>query len=217
MQQQQYDIRGCGESGAGRSGNHHSVLPLQREHIFRRIGAERQLLYPVAAYGDGAMRARAGLRQLRRRMVAGERGGTIVELAVVLPVALFVFTGMLQFGLVINKRLELMNATSLAAQYLSVNRGTAAAADPCNLTVTAFKQVSPFLISSNVSFSFAFQPVGATSATNYSGTTCTGGASVFTQGGTAQVSTTYPCSLAVYGVNLGPSCSLHAQVTEVIQ
>lgn len=163
------------------------------------------------------MRLRKATRRYTMRMAGGERGSAMVELALVLPIAMVVFTGMLQFGVYINNSLELQNATSLAAQYLSVNRGTTAAADPCNLTASAFGNVSPYLNSSKVSFSFTFQPQSATSGTIYTGTTCTGAASLLTQGGTAQVSTTYPCSLAIYGINLAPTCNLHAQVTEVIQ
>lgn len=163
------------------------------------------------------MSARAGMRRFGRRISAGERGSALVELAVMVPVAMVMLTGLLQFGLYINNSLELQNATSLAAQYLSVNRGTTAAADPCSLTAAAFKNVSPYLNSNNVTFSFAFQPQGAASATNYTGTTCTGAASLITQGGTATVQAKYPCSLAIYGQNLAPSCSLQAQVTEVIQ
>jgi Flp pilus assembly protein TadG len=157
------------------------------------------------------------MRRFGRRISSGERGAALVEMAVMVPIAMVMLTGLLQFGLYINNSLELQNATSLAAQYLSVNRGTTAAADPCNLTVTAFKQVSPFLNSSNVTFAFAFQPQGATSATNFTGTSCTGAASLLTQAGTVTVQAKYPCSLAIYGQNIAPSCSLQAQVTEVIQ
>jgi Flp pilus assembly protein TadG len=163
------------------------------------------------------MRESAWMRRFGRRISAGERGSALVEMAVMVPVAMVMLTGLLQFGLYINNSLELQNATSLAAQYLSVNRGTTAAADPCSLTVTAFKSVSPYLNSSNVTFSFSFQPQSATSATAYTGTSCTGAASLFTQGATATVNTKYPCSLAIYGQNIAPSCSLQAQVTEVIQ
>jgi hypothetical protein len=31
------------------------------------------------------------------------------------------------------------------------------------------------------------------------------------------VTVTYPCSLAVYGANYAPHCSLQAQMTELIQ
>ena len=164
------------------------------------------------------MRVRAGMRRFERRVAAGESGVALVELALMIPMALVVFTGLLQVGVYENNSLELQNATGLAAEYLSVSRQPAGNSwDPCALTVSAFQQVAPFLNTSNVTFTFAFQPKGAASATTYTGTTCTAGASVATQQGTAQVTATYPCSLAIYGRNLAPGCTLPAQVTEVIQ
>jgi Flp pilus assembly protein TadG len=151
-------------------------------------------------------------------MAAGESGVALVELALMIPMALVVFTGLLQVGVYVNNTLELQNATSLAGEYLSVSRQPAGTAwDPCAVTLSAFKQVAPFLNASNVTFTFAFQPKGAASATTYTGTSCTAGASLVSQQGTAQVSTSYPCSLAIYGKHLIPGCTLSAQVTEVIQ
>ena len=142
----------------------------------------------------------------------------LVELALMIPMALVVFTGLLQVGLYENNTLELQNATSLAAEYLSVSRQPAGTSwDPCALTVSAFRQVAPFLNTGNVTFTFAFQPKGAASATTYTGTSCPTDNTVVTQQGTAQLQATYPCSLAVYGMNLAPGCTLYAQVTEVIQ
>ena len=137
------------------------------------------------------MRRRSGMRRLGRQVKAGESGAALVELALMIPMALVVFTGMLQFGLYENNSLELQNATSLAAEYLSVSRQPAGNSwDPCALTVSAFRQVAPFLNTSNVTFTFAFQPKGAASATTYTGTTCPTDNTVVTQQGTAQVSTT---------------------------
>jgi len=139
-------------------------------------------------------------------------------MAVALPVALLVFTALLQFGVYMNNSLELENAASLAGEYLSVNRGTAAAADPCNLTVAAFESVAPQLVpASALNFSFVFTTASGSSAAYTNKTTCTAGASYLTQGATAQITVTYPCSLALFGVNLAPGCKIAGQVTEVIQ
>ena len=50
-----------------------------------------------------------------------------------------------------------------------------------------------------------------------SSSTTTGAAGNLTQGQAAVVTATYPCSLAVFGANYASSCSLSAQVTEIIQ
>lgn len=164
------------------------------------------------------MSLRAGMRRSGRRVPAGESGVALVELALMLPMALVVFTGLLQVGLYENNSLELQNATSLAAENLSVSRQPAGTSwDPCALTVSAFKQVAPFLNTSNVTFTFVFQNKTATSTTSFTGTSCPADDTVVTQQGTAQVTATYPCSLAIYGKNLAPGCTLQAQVTEVIQ
>ena len=44
-----------------------------------------------------------------------------------------------------------------------------------------------------------------------------GAAANLVQGANAIVTVTYPCSLAVYGANYAPHCSLQAQMTELIQ
>jgi hypothetical protein len=110
-----------------------------------------------------------------------------------------------------NKSLELTNATSLAGQYLAVNRGTTAAADPCALVATSYQSVAPYLQTSSLSFSFVLN------GTTYSGTSCTGGAAGMTQGASATIKVTYPCTLGIYGVDLAPGCILRSQVTEIIQ
>jgi Flp pilus assembly protein TadG len=161
------------------------------------------------------MSLRSRITTIAAQIRADERGGSLVEMAVVLPIAMVVLTGLLQFGVYINQCLELQNGTSLAAQNLAISRGVTT--DPCNLTVSSFQAVSPFLNSSNATFSFVFTtPTGTVG--NYPNTTsCTGGVADMTQGGTAQVTVNYPCSLAIFGKNFAPVCSIQAQVTEVIQ
>ena len=164
------------------------------------------------------MRLRTRLEAFAWRIWAGERGSSIVEFALVLPIAMVVFTGLLQFGVCINKSLELQNSTSLAGQYLSLSRQpTGTAWNPCSVTVSAFQSVSPYLNMSNVTFSFVFTTPTGTVGSYPNTTTCSGGVTEMVQGATAQVAVLYPCSLAIYGMNLMPGCHIRAQVTEVIQ
>lgn len=143
---------------------------------------------------------------------AGERGSATVELAMVMPVTLILLTGFLSFAVFINNDLELANATSIAGQYLSLNRGTTGAADPCKTTIQTFAQVAPYLQSTKLSFSFVFNGNSYPNAT-----TCTAASAYMVQSATAQITVTYPCSLGIYGVNFAPTCALKSQVTEIIQ
>jgi hypothetical protein len=145
----------------------------------------------------------------------GERGAQLVEFALTVPIALIVLTGLLSFGVYLNKSLELTNSTSLAGQYLAINRGTTAAADPCALFVSAFQNVSPYEAPATSSYSFVL--TNATYTGSYTGTSCTSLAVGMTQGASATIKVTYPCTLGIYGVQLAPGCLLTSQVTEIIQ
>jgi hypothetical protein len=116
----------------------------------------------------------------------------------------------------LNNQLELENATSIAGEYLSLNRGTTLAADPCNAFVTAFQQVSPSLYQTPT-YSITFTPFNGTASSPYPGVNCTAASSYMTQRTSALITVTYPCSLAIYGINLVPGCTLTYQVTEIIQ
>lgn len=140
---------------------------------------------------------------------ARERGAALVEVAFVFPITLIVLTALLQFAVYINNSLELENATSLAGQYLALNRG---AANPCALTVSAFEGVESGLIPASLNFSFTLNGASFPNTT-----TCTAGSAQLTQGSNATVNVTYPCAIAIFNVNLTPTCTLAAQVTEVIQ
>ncbi len=149
------------------------------------------------------------IRFLQR--LSNDSGAQIVEMALVMPVTLIVLTGLLSFGTYINNNLELTNATSLAGQYLAESRSITT--DPCSDTYTNIKQVAPALVPASMSF----QLVLSGAPTPYTGTTCASAATYMTQGATAQLTVTYPCSLAIYEVNLAPGCVLTSQITEIIQ
>jgi len=172
------------------------------------------------SFGKG--RARTGTHAFlhwRRRwsaLLGGARkddgGANLVEMGLMIPAALAMLTGFMAVAVYLNNQLELENATSIAGEYLSLNRGTTLAADPCNAFVTAFKQVSPSLYQTPT-YSIKFSG----NATPYTGVNCTAASSYMTQSATALITVTYPCSLAIYGINLAPSCVLTYQVTEIIQ
>lgn len=145
----------------------------------------------------------------------GEEGGALVEMAIVLPVLMLIVTGIFSFGITLNNYLELTDAVSIGARYLALQAGQTL--DPCASAVTKIEQAAPYLKPANLTFTFVLN------GTSYSGTSCnsssftTGAAGNLTSATPAQVNVTYPCSLAVYGKNLVPSCMIMAQTTEMVQ
>jgi hypothetical protein len=153
----------------------------------------------------------------------GQRGAQLYEFAVTLPAVLLVFTGLLSFGVYLNKSIELTNSTSLAGQYLAISRLPApATSDPCAVFVSAFQNVSPYLLPGSLSYTFYFNSRTTTPYTQTftAATSCSAAGTALTgmvQGGSVTATVTYPCSLGVFGLNLAPGCILKSQVTEIIQ
>ncbi len=145
------------------------------------------------------------------RQGTGEEGQALLEFAVSLPILLVVVTGILAFGLVLNNYVMLTNATDNGARALAISRGQTT--DPCATMVNAVYAAAPVLRQSG--YTFAITLNGA----KYTGTTCNSSAAVanMVQGAQAQVTVSYPCSLAMYGMNAAPGCALQAQTTELIQ
>lgn len=153
----------------------------------------------------------------RRRILphfGSEDGQSLIEFALCLPALLMVVTGITTFGIAMNNYLMLTNATNTGARQLAISRSQTL--DPCATVVAAVTAGAPFLKSANLTFSFVLN------GTSYSGTSCssssytTGAAGQLTQGATAQVTVTYPCSLSIYKMNLG-TCLLKAQTSEYVQ
>jgi Flp pilus assembly protein TadG len=144
-----------------------------------------------------------------------QEGQAMVELALVLPVLLLVVTGILTFGLAFNNYLLLTEATSVGARTLAISRGETT--DPCATAASAVYAAAPLLVAANLSFSFVLNGSAYTGASCNSGSSTTGAAGNLKQGAYASVTVSYPCSLAVYGTNYAPNCSLHSQISELVQ
>jgi Flp pilus assembly protein TadG len=169
------------------------------------------------------LRAETRLRgELGRFLLSAgsEKGGALVEFALVLPVLLLVVTGITTFGLALNNYMQLTQAVGIGGQALSVSRGNTT--DPCNVVSSAVYAAAPYLVSTSITFTTKIY-TSSSSSTSYSGASCssssttTGAAGNLTQGQAAVVTATYPCSLVVFGANYASTCSLNAQVTEIIQ
>ena len=138
-------------------------------------------------------------------------GQSVVEFAVCLPLLLLILTGISTFGIALNNYLMLTDAVSIGARQLAISRGQT---DPCSIVAANVKNAAPYLKPSNLTFSVVLN------GSSFSGTSCgtsTGAPTKMIEGASAQVVVTYPCNIAVYGVNLAPSCTLSAQTTELVQ
>jgi Flp pilus assembly protein TadG len=149
------------------------------------------------------------------RCARNEEGQAMIEMALALPVLLLVLTGILTFGLAFNNYVLLTEATSIGARTLAISRG--ATTDPCATASSAVIAAAPLLTPASLSFSFVLNGASYTGTSCSSGSSTTGAAANLVQGANAVVTVTYPCSLAVYGANYAPHCSLQAQMTELIQ
>ena len=140
--------------------------------------------------------------------VGNKRGQSLIEFTLVMPVLLLTMTGMLSFGFALHNYLVLTNGVTAGAQLLAVSRGQTA--DPCLTGSTAVKSATLGLKAASLAFTFVIN------GTTYTGTSCTAGAANLVQGASAGVSATYPCTLAVIGMNFS-ACTLQMETVELIQ
>ena len=144
----------------------------------------------------------------KRRRAGNIRGQSLIEFSLVMPMTLITVTGMLAFGITMHNFLVLTNGVNSAVQMVAMSRGQTT--DPCASAYTSMQSAAPDLLPGNLSFTFVIN------GTTYSSTSCTAGAANMVQGATAQLTVTYPCTLAVYGLVV-PSCTLGARTAELIQ
>jgi Flp pilus assembly protein TadG len=164
--------------------------------------------------------ARLNLAWAGIRSRTGNEGGSLVEFALVLPILMIVMTGIFTFGIALNSYMELTNAVTTGAQVLAVSRSQTT--DPCAAAASAVYAAAPTLDQSQLSFTIVLDGVtavsGATSPVSCNSASAnTGYAADLVEGLPATITVTYPCNLSIYGYNYAPSCSLQAQLTEVVQ
>jgi len=143
-----------------------------------------------------------------RRLAQSEEGSPLIEFAFVLPLMMLCVTGIFAFGIAIYNVLVLTQATGAGAKYLQQIRQTTS--DPCADTLTAIESAAPLLKPSSISMTLSINGGAGVTATSCASSTT---ALQAAQGNPVTVSTTYPCTLAIYGLNLG-ACQLSAKVTE---
>lgn len=135
-------------------------------------------------------------------------GIAAVEFALVAPVLMLVLFGIIQFGLTLNNYLVLTDAVQAGARQFSISR---ASATPWTTATTAVTSAAPNLTAANITITL-----------RVNGTACASDAACQTAlsaaaGGASSVTATYPCNLAIMGVNYAPGCTLTSQTTNLVE
>jgi Flp pilus assembly protein TadG len=175
----------------------------------------------VASWKARATAMRGGKR-LRRH---GERGASMVEFGLVVPIFMVVVAGMCSMGFLFNQYLELTEAVNIGGQQLALARGNLS--DPCKSVAGYVTGAVPFLSSSNMTFSFTINGTAYNFTKGQTPISCTAGASGATKGGyPVSLSVTYACS-GIWAFNIGSlvnfnplpasSCNIQSQITEISQ
>jgi len=151
----------------------------------------------------GALRKKA-----RRALKRANEGSAIVEMALLLPIMMFIMTGIFSFSVLLFQEIQLTETVCNAGRYLAVAR---LAPDPCS-TVTTAIQNAPGL-SSNPTITITQNGTQIPSTCPYNATTNT---SYLVQGATVKVSVVSKGFLAVLGFTPGPF-SLGSQISEIVQ
>lgn len=112
----------------------------------------------------------------RRNAIRGERGQSLVEFTIILPILLLLLLGILQFGVVFNNYITLTDAVRAGARQAAVGRSVA---DPVGSAVSRVR-------ASAVGLDQAQLGVTVTSA--------------WTQGADVTVTATYPYSISLIGL-----------------
>lgn len=158
----------------------------------------------------------------------GERGSSIVELALVMPIFLVMVMGLYSYGLLFTEYISLTEAVNIGGEQFAIQRNQGG--DVCATVASAVVAASPFLKASNMAYTFTVNGA-ATSFTEGQTPTCSSMATTLA-GETAGVvipvklSATYYCT-GVTAIKFGTmanfnplptaSCTLTAQITEILQ
>jgi Flp pilus assembly protein TadG len=144
-----------------------------------------------------------------------ERGASLVEFALCVPILLMLVTAITSFGIVLNNYLMLTSAVEVGGRQLAIISGNTL--DPCKDVANSIAAASPLLTSTKLKFTFNLNGNAYPNLAYPAGTTCTTGVAQVVQALPMSVQVTYPCSISIYGKNLVPNCTLSAQVTELEQ
>ena len=143
----------------------------------------------------------------RRRLIAGdERGSSLIEFAVTLPVLMMLVLGIGRFGVAFNNYIALTDAVRAGERQLATNRGQVT--NPCQSATNRVFSAAPTLTRTSLGVRVAIN------GSSY-GTSCNNLA--LSAGQDATVSGTYPCQLTIFGIDFAPRCTLSSSTTGRIE
>lgn len=158
-----------------------------------------------------------------------ERGQSLVEFAIVLPLLLLLLLGIVTFGIAFWNQLSLTQAATAGAQVAAVSRQDVPV-DLCTPVNTAIASAAFNLQNANNYGAFPLSfgiNVGGTTAQDSTGNTSwrvvfNGGSPgscpvLLTQKAQVTVTATYGCNLKILNINFAPNCKLTGQTSEAIQ
>ena len=128
----------------------------------------------------------------RKPQIRGQRGQTMTEFALVMPILLFLLLAIVQFGVVFNNYVTLTDAVRAGARKGAVARRLSS---PQTVTETAVRNAATDLKSSDLQVTVT---------------------STFVQGSDVTVEATYPYDIKVLGLVV-KSGRLHSKMTERVE
>ncbi len=148
------------------------------------------------------------ISRVRRFLHSDSEGGALVEMAVTLPLMMFLITGLCFMGIAVDNYIILAHANDVGARYLALHRGQLS--DPCASTVTTIQNAAPGLNTANLSYTFTIGGSGSL------GSSCSSAATDMVASATATVTVNYKYPLIIYG--WGPTTlTMQASTSEIIQ
>ena len=142
------------------------------------------------------------------RFVQDRRGAVAAEFAMILPVLMLLFFGILRFGVALNANLTLTDGVRAAARQFAISRASATVFTD---TMARFRSSTPTLVPGNV-----------TVALSVNGTSCSSDATckqalATAAGLPATMVAAYPCDLSFLGFDFAPGCTLSSQTTQRVE
>jgi len=141
------------------------------------------------------------------------QGTSALEFAFVAPALFLILLGMIQFGLTINNYEMLTGGTQAAARQFALSRGSAT---PSSSATTALYNAAPNLTQAQLTISLLVNGTQCSTGGTSGDAACQTALST-AQGKSATVTAKYTCSLAFYGYNFAPGCTLSSTVTESVE
>jgi Flp pilus assembly protein TadG len=176
----------------------------------------------AVSHTAGAISLSLGDR-LRARLRHGDKGQSLVEFALVMPVLLAVLLAIFSLGIFLINYQTLTQAVNQGGMALQQVQGMAAQSDPCAVVSTAVLGSAGNLQTAGANGIQLQIQIGTNPATGFSSATgfSCAGQSTYVQNGqgvAATVNGTYPCLLATYGFKFfTSSCKLTATAQELMQ